>query len=90
MENAITDVRSQEQAHTKKAQQLALHWEAEAQRQAAIAQAGDVVHLQDQVEGLKNELSQLETALVDCEAQVKVLFEAIFGDHCCHVVLINA
>ena len=78
LENVITEVRSQEQAHTKKALQLASHWEAEAQRQAAIAQAGDVTQLQKQIEGLERQLSNLQEALIDQEALVS------FGCFLCH------
>lgn len=70
VETVITEVRAQEQAHTKKALQLAAHWEAEAQRQAAIAQAGDVTHLQHRIEVFEQELSHLQSALIDQEAQV--------------------
>lgn len=70
MELVIKDIRAQEQAHTKKALQMAAHWESEAQRQAAIAQHGDVVALQKRVEEQEAQMLDVQELLVDTQAQV--------------------
>ena len=50
--------------------QLAAHWETEAQRQAAIAQHGNVALLQKELEELQNEATTVKQLLLDEEAKV--------------------
>ena len=50
--------------------QLAAHWETEAQRQAAIAQHGDVAMLQKELEALQTESTTVKRLLLDEEAKV--------------------
>lgn len=71
VEEVIAEIKAQEQAHTKKALQLAAHWEAEAQRQAAIAQHGDIVTLQRKAEQQEAQMLDLQELLVDTQAQVQ-------------------
>ena len=71
VEDVIMEIKAQEQAHTQKALQLAAHWEAEAQRQAAIAQQGDVAALQGRVDEQEKQLTDLQELLLDTQAQVK-------------------
>ena len=70
VEDVILEIKAQEQAHTQKALQLAAHWEAEAQRQATIAQHGDVLALQGRVAELDKQLADLQELLLDTQAQV--------------------
>lgn len=70
VEDVIVEIKAQEQAHTQKALQLAAHWEAEAQRQAAIAQHGDVVALQGRVDEQERQLADLQELLLDTQTQV--------------------
>ena len=52
--------------------QLAAHWETEAQRQAAIAQHGDVAMLQKELEALQTESTTVKRLLLDEEAKVNL------------------
>lgn len=70
MEGTIKAIETREAALSQKGRQLAAHWEAEAQRQAAIAQHGDVAHLTAKITELESALAAAKTQLLDTEAEV--------------------
>lgn len=72
MEGAIKEIKAREANRTAKAMHLANHWEAEAQRQAAIAQHGDIAVLERENEALQEELHAKQKRLIDADSQVRV------------------
>lgn len=71
IESTITDIRDQEQSRSRKALQLATHWEAEAQRQAAIAQFGDTATLEKELDKLKEAVIMKEQALLEFDSKAR-------------------
>ena len=68
VENAILDLRAQEEAHSEKARQLAAHWKAEAERQAALA--ASAVTLQTELVALKRSIVLVQNQSTKVEAKV--------------------
>lgn len=70
VEGVMMEIKAQEHSHTQKALQLAAHWESEAQRQAAIAQHGDVAALERRLQDQDAQLQDTQELLLEAQTQV--------------------